>query len=773
VEDGVIRDWSMMRLEFGEQGDTSQAGTNDLSRLRISSDAALQAAQAAALDTTRLTRLLTILSEPAPLTLLLDRVLSTLSELFFADIVVLLDPAGTGSFSPLAAIGLPEDIIHQPMSDAEGGYVMAAMKAMAPVLIAQASTDPKVDPQLRDLGAETAVWLPVMNSHTAQGVLVLARCRPVPFTHAEVGLLTAMAYRIGLALEQAQRTMQLEQIIRAGQEIGRHLDKSNVASTAVQMFPALMGADAAALVMNDPGGTPLCVAQAGLDSVWSSAFSHLADGLLKDAQLATVEPYCTSDLPAAFNQFSLEFPKNCPVQALLAVPIQREERIQGLLYAMRFSITSFSPDSLRVARLYSGQISAALENARLYRALRDELTERVRAEQERERLEARLRQAQRMEAIGTFAGGIAHDFNNLLGAIIGNIDLAQLDMDEKAESFRSLENALNAAKQAADLTREIITFSAGGHPIKVITPAKNLIMDAVSLSLSGSNVKVEYGFPDDLWEVEVDQTQMKQALSNIAVNSKEAMPNGGIVKVTAENVEMCPLTDPSRTTVEKGRYVKVVITDHGKGIPTEALPKIYDPYFSTKQRGREKGMGLGLATALSIINKHRGTIQVESQLGQGTTFHVLLPAYQTVRKEGTTPLVAPSSQPIGKARLLLLEDEEMVSKMTITMLHRLGFEDVVHAWEGMEAVERFTQAQQSGRPFDLVILDLTVKGGQGGQETIKQLIKINPSLKAIVASGYSRDPVMSRYANYGFCGSLCKPYRMEDLRAAIEAALGQ
>ena len=459
-------------------------------------------------------------------------------------------------------------------------------------------------------------------------------------------------------------------------------------------------------------------------------------------------------------------------RALLAVPVRIEERAQGLLYAMRFSITSFSPSSIQVAMLYSGQISAALENAKLYRALSNELAERVRAEQQRKRLEAKLGQAQRMEAIGTFAGGIAHDFNNLLGAIIGNIELAQLDLDDNAMSFRLLEEAFKAATQAADLTRKFITFSAGGHPVKVITAANSLITDAVSLSLSGSNVKVEYGLPDDLWEVEVDQEQMKQALSSIIVNAREAMPGGGTIRVTAENIEMCPLTDTPDTTDEKARFVEVVIADQGMGIPPENLEKIFDPYFSTKQRGSDKGMGIGLSIALSIINKHRGCIRVKSQLGIGTAFHVCLPACQARNLEEAAPFAGRSTHPGIKVRLLLMEDEAVVAEMTIHMLHHLGYEDVEHARDGAEAVERFTRAQESGVPFDLVILDLTVKGGIGGKETIKRLKDINPSIRAIVISGYSSDPVMSDYANYGFCGSLRKPYGMRDLRAALEAAIG-
>ena len=355
--------------------------SDDVYRLRAARDTALQAARAAVRDTTRLTRLLTILSEPGPLELLFDRALSTLSELFAADIVILLDPVGTGIFSPLAAVGVPEDMLHQPLSSAEGGYVAAVMRTGTPVLTADASADPNVDSQLCELGAETAAWLPVIGSQAARGALILARCRPAPFAHADVDLLMAMAYRIGLALEQAQRSTQLQQIVQAGREIGRHLDEAAVAQEAVRLFPAVVRADAAALVLNEPDGAPRCVAQCGLDPAWAATWSRLTERLLADSRLVGVEPYNTLDLHVAAERLSFELPHACPIRALLAVPLRREERIQGLLYAMRFSATLFNPDSLQIATLYASQISAALENARLYRAVNDELAERMRAEQ--------------------------------------------------------------------------------------------------------------------------------------------------------------------------------------------------------------------------------------------------------------------------------------------------------------------------------------------------------------------------------------------------------
>jgi PAS domain S-box-containing protein len=391
---------------------------------------------------------------------------------------------------------------------------------------------------------------------------------------------------------------------------------------------------------------------------------------------------------------------------------------------------------------------------------------------DRKRMEEDLLKARKLEAMGTFAGGIAHDFNNLLGAVVGNINLAQLHMRPGADPLQSLENALEAVRQASELTRRFITFSAGGDPAKVIAPVRSLVCDAVSLSLSGSNVKVECDFGDDLWEVEVDPAQMRQAISCIAINAREAMPRGGVIKVVAENVRgRPPGAQPALPDADE-RYLKLTIRDQGKGIPPGDLSKIFDPYFSTKQRGCQRGMGLGLAIALSIVTRHRGHITVESQPGTGAAFHVYLPAMEKKTSREAEPLkLTPAARTSGKVRLLLLEDEELVANMAVHMLRHLGYEDVEHAREGTEAIERFRRARESGAPFDLSILDLTVKGGTGGKDVIKTLIEIDPAVRAIVSSGYSGDPVMSRFAEYGFCGSLPKPYGIRELKEALEAAM--
>ncbi|MEJ2638348.1 MAG: EAL domain-containing protein [Desulfosarcinaceae bacterium] len=367
-------------------------GGDDIARLRSDRDAALIAAQAAVRATTRLTRLLTILSEPAPLETLLDRVLSTLSELFGADVVVLLDPAGTGTFIPLAAIGLPEDVIEVPLSDVGDGYVATVMRDRRPIMTATAGDDPKVDAQLRDLGAETAVWLPVIGTQSVRGALILVRCRPDPFAYADTDLLTAMAYRIGLMLEQAQRSIQLEQIAQIRGTIGRHLDMTTIAAEAVNQFLKVVNAAAAVLVLKDSSDRPLCVAQTGLDHQDADRCCRLSERMFAEAGIAVDEPYAVADMQRSLSwRRALDPAADSPIRTLLALPVRRSDRAWGFLYALRFSVAPFSDDTTQIAVLYSAQLSAALENAHLYGVAREELAERVRAEEALRASEERFR----------------------------------------------------------------------------------------------------------------------------------------------------------------------------------------------------------------------------------------------------------------------------------------------------------------------------------------------------------------------------------------------
>jgi CheY-like chemotaxis protein len=294
-----------------------------------------------------------------------------------------------------------------------------------------------------------------------------------------------------------------------------------------------------------------------------------------------------------------------------------------------------------------------------------------------------------------------------------------------------------------------------------------LIKSATEFTLSGSNIKCEFSIPDDLWLVQIDKTQISHVIHNLVMNAREAMPDGGIIKVTAENVN---ISDKTRE-LKKGNYVKLSITDQGVGISKEILGKIFDPYFSTKNMGTQKGMGLGLSICHSIIKKHNGDIVAESVSETGTSFHFYLPASKETTVTQKFPKVPEKEKLIlGKGRILVMDDEKMVIKITGHILNRLGY-DASFSKDGAQALEMYVKAMDLQNPFDAVILDLTVRGGMGGKEAIKKLIEIDPKIKAIVSSGYSNSPVMTNYKDYGFVGVIAKPYNINELSKKLNEVL--
>ncbi|PIP13559.1 MAG: hybrid sensor histidine kinase/response regulator [bacterium (Candidatus Stahlbacteria) CG23_combo_of_CG06-09_8_20_14_all_40_9] len=371
---------------------------------------------------------------------------------------------------------------------------------------------------------------------------------------------------------------------------------------------------------------------------------------------------------------------------------------------------------------------------------------------ERKKMEEEILNAQKLESLGLLAGGIAHDFNNILTAILGNISLVKMYAKPKEEVFEILTEAEKASLRAKDLTRQLLTFSRGGAPIKKTTSILELLKDTVLFALTGSNVKCEFSIDKDLWLVDVDEGQISQVIDNLILNAVQAMPEGGTVKVKAENIiARKEQVLPS----QKGKYIKISIKDQGVGIPKEHLPRIFDPYFTTKQ----KGSGLGLATAYSIIQKHNGYITVESELGVETTFYIYLPISEkqiTIGKRETKELIK------GEGKILLMDDEDVVIKVGGRLLRHLGYK-AEFAQDGAEAIELYKKAKESGQPFNAVILDLVVPGAMGGKEAVKKLIKVDSEVKAIVSSGYSNDPVMAEYGKYGFSGVITKPYKIEEL----------
>ncbi len=374
----------------------------------------------------------------------------------------------------------------------------------------------------------------------------------------------------------------------------------------------------------------------------------------------------------------------------------------------------------------------------------------------------------KLESVGILAGGIAHDFSNLLSVIMGNISLAEDDLKPEVGVSEYLKEAEKASLRAQELTKQLITFSQGGLPIKKIGPIGDLLKESTKFVLSDSNVKYDFLIPHDLWLIDFDLDQMKHVVRNLIVNAVESMPDGGSIKIKAENFSISSDTVVKGLVLSEGEYVKISIKDQGVGIPAEHLSLIFDPYFSTKEMGTEKGMGLGLATAYSIINKHNGYIIVESEEDVGTTFTIYLPVYEKDIEEIKPVETIQSEKPAIRAeRILLMDDEKMIRDLADKMLNRFGY-NVELAKDGAEAIELYKKATDSGKTYDVVILDLTVKGGMGGKDTVKRLLEIDPQVKVVVSSGYSNDPVMTDFRRYGFIGALPKPYTMKNLLEALD-----
>jgi PAS domain S-box-containing protein len=399
-----------------------------------------------------------------------------------------------------------------------------------------------------------------------------------------------------------------------------------------------------------------------------------------------------------------------------------------------------------------------------YRGIARDVTERKKIEEE-------LLKSQKLESLGVLAGGIAHDFNNLLTAILGNISLVKMYGDSGDKEYKRLTEAEKACFRARDLTQQLLTFSKGGAPVKKVTFIEELIKESASFAQRGSNVKCEFLIAENLWPVEIDEGQISQVINNLVLNAQQAMPQGGVIRIRAENTGRGGRIIRSSSTangmvLKEGRYVKITIEDHGIGIPEEHLSKIFDPYFTTKQ----KGSGLGLAVTYSIIRNHEGYIGIESKLGVGTKFHVYIPVNDS-RVSKVINLVKESPLQ-GRGRILVMDDEEIVRGVLLEILNQIGYE-VACARDGSEAIDLYTQAKECGRPFDAVIMDLTIVGGMGGQEAIRKLLEIDPDVRAIVSSGYSNDPVMSDYAKYGFSGVVNKPYKIEELSTTVHDVINR
>ena len=386
----------------------------------------------------------------------------------------------------------------------------------------------------------------------------------------------------------------------------------------------------------------------------------------------------------------------------------------------------------------------------------EDITDRRQGEEERNR-------NQKLESLGLLAGGIAHDFNNLLTSILGNLSLLKEQSQHPSTSAPEiLEDAEHAALRARDLTQQLLTFAKGGTPVKRLTRLDTLISETVSFALRGSASRCDLQIQPDLWAAEVDPGQIAQVVQNLVINADQSMPEGGAIVVRAENLM---LGHQEKSGLAEGPYVRIQVADHGVGIPAKNLEHIFDPYFTTKR----KGSGLGLTTSFSIVNKHRGRISVQSDVGRGSQFNVYLPASENLRPT-EEPIVPAEEKPAQKRRILIMDDESTILAVTTRMLTRAGYE-VKTTKHGAEAVAAFSQAMEEQAPFDLVILDLTIPGGMGGRDAFLHLQALDPNVRALVASGYS-DHTLSETLALGFAGMVPKPFTVNELLGAVREALG-
>ena len=415
-------------------------------------------------------------------------------------------------------------------------------------------------------------------------------------------------------------------------------------------------------------------------------------------------------------------------------------------------------------RLKNGSIITALISARIISlkgvphllSVTRDITELKKFDNEKLKLE-------KLESLGVLAGGIAHDFNNILTGIMGNISFAKIFLDTTHKSNKPLAAAERAAVRAGELAHQLLTFARGGEPIKRVVSVKHFVDEALSFVLRGSNVKGIVDIPDSIHSLEVDEGQMTQVIHNIIINATQAMPGGGVLTVSARNEV---LNDKNSFSLPPGPYLRLTFIDQGCGIPTDDLKKIFDPYFTTKSTGN----GLGLSSVHSIVHRHGGHIQAASTVGKGTTFTIYLPS---IGKASTYYQEETSGQPAGEhigGSILVMDDDEMIIEVASSMLAHLGYK-VTTCSDGEEAIDRYKALMDSDTPFLAVIMDLTIPGGLGGKQAAVQILSQFPNACLIVSSGYSNDPIMSNYREYGFSGAIAKPYNIQKFQEVLGSVL--
>jgi two-component system cell cycle sensor histidine kinase/response regulator CckA len=367
----------------------------------------------------------------------------------------------------------------------------------------------------------------------------------------------------------------------------------------------------------------------------------------------------------------------------------------------------------------------------------------------------------RLEALAMATAGVAHDFNNVLTTIQANLSLAKLATSAMDRARRPIEDAAFAAESAEALSRQLLTFAKGGVPARKQADLGQLVRRAVRLALIGSNVKCDLAISNDLWGVEVEETQILQVFHNLLTNARQAMPKGGVVRVACENALV---DEESGLNLEPGPYLIASVLDRGCGIAEENLSRVFDPFFTTKTTGT----GMGLATCLLVAKRHQGTITVSSKLNVGTEFRLFLPA------SGLRPQAQEAFDGgevvAGDGTVLVVDDQDGVRHVAVSILQALGY-DVVSAMSGEEALQMYAMRMHMGKPIAAVLMDMTLPGGMSGDEAVQEIRRLDPSVRPVATSGYFDDGAMEELMERGYVGVLPKPYTAEKLSSVMAAAL--
>ncbi len=387
--------------------------------------------------------------------------------------------------------------------------------------------------------------------------------------------------------------------------------------------------------------------------------------------------------------------------------------------------------------------------------------------QQNAQLEKETLRFEKLKSIGVLAGGIAHDFNNLLGIVIGNLEMIERVADKKSKVSSYVSSATKASKRAAELTQQLLTFSKGGNPVKKLSDLREVVYESAKFVLHGSSVALTFDCQcagDNVLIADIDNGQISQVVQNMVINARQAMPDGGTIRIECDTEE---LSAHEVSGVKAGRYHKIEIHDDGPGIATDIVDKIFDPYFTTKS----EGSGLGLALSFAIINKHDGYLYASTEDDGGACFTIYLPASDSIL-DVVPDSVITINNAASKGCVLVMDDQEMLYEVAEAMLEELGYQ-AIHAEDGSTALRLYEEAMAANEPIDIIIMDLTIPGGMGGEEAVKEILSVDAKAKVIVSSGYSNDSVVANYENHGFKGALGKPYDIDTLDNLLNQILAQ